>query len=226
MKKSAFALTLLVCFSVNGATSGPDTASLPSPPGTPNMPSSPNGCGTGWNRYLVPDSIPVLQCDLHTACNSHDVCYAKCETTLEGDCEYRRCRKDGDLQGNAKCKTDLRLQLLNAKAVERRLQCDISLAKDIQDNNSGKWVCKAFALIYREAVKNWGEDAFLGASQAGEISQSRESYEAAIKEFFKDGTEAQFRALVESAEAGKPMVDMKKDIDFTPESGLVNIKQE
>lgn len=60
-----------------------------------------NGCGTGWNTWLVPDSIPVLQCKFTEACNQHDLCYSNCEGhSLDSnypECEYLRCKVGGDL---------------------------------------------------------------------------------------------------------------------------------
>ena len=46
---------------------------------TQNLLVNINGCGTGWNNWLVPDSIPVLQCKFTEACNQHDLCYGNCE---------------------------------------------------------------------------------------------------------------------------------------------------
>ena len=50
------------------------------------QPTAPNGCGTGWNRYFVPDSIPLFQCQFKSCCDNHDVCYGKCESSVAGVC--------------------------------------------------------------------------------------------------------------------------------------------
>ena len=68
---AAVALSILLSIAPSLKAQGA-TTSVPSLPG-------PNGCGTGWNTWLVPDSLPVLSCAFESACNAHDVCYGKCE---------------------------------------------------------------------------------------------------------------------------------------------------
>lgn len=184
--------------------------------------SAPNGCGTGWNRYLVPNSIPILQCEFKEACNTHDTCYARCEKSLDGDCEYRRCRPGGDLAGNAICWTDERYLSLANKARQRRNTCDANFHSDLLKLNAGRYVCHAFAVIYRDAVKIWGDGPFIGIDPAPNLTQQREDYEKAIRDFFIGGTEPQFRRIVEEDKTGRQTVDMKRNIRFTPDKGLEN----
>lgn len=184
--------------------------------------SLPNGCGTGWNRYFVPDSIPVLQCNFKEACNAHDNCYARCEDRIDQECEYRRCRPGGDLDGKPVCFTDARYLTLANEAGQRRKVCDMRFYSDIRKLNIGKMSCRAFAVIYRDAVKLWGGSAFIGVEQAPELTQQQQDYEKAIRDFFVQGTEAQFKRIVEEDEAERKVVDMKRNVQFTKESGLVN----
>lgn len=186
------------------------------------QPTAPNGCGTGWNRYFVPDSIPLFQCQFKSCCDNHDVCYGKCESSVAGVCEYRRCRNGGDLFGKDFCMTDERMLKLQVMANVRRKQCDSSFYTDLRAANPGKMVCAAFAVVYREAVKEFGGDAFIGAERFDGPPQSQADYEAAIREFFRSGSEEQFKRLVEGADAGNPVVNLKKDIRFSRTSGLTN----
>jgi hypothetical protein len=185
-------------------------------------PTAPNGCGSGWSLYFVPNSIPIAKCEFKSACDAHDLCYGKCETSIHGICEYRRCRAGGDLYGKSQCKTDERLIRVQIAAQERRRACDATFYSGIRTINPGKAVCAAFALVYRDAVKTFGLANFAGADVFEGPPQDQASYEAAIREFFLTGTDEQFQRLVEGAEAGKPVVNMKRPIRFVPGKGLVN----
>jgi len=189
---------------------------------TLSAPSVPNGCGTGWNRYLVPDSIPLLKCQFKSACDKHDGCYGRCETSVDGVCEYRRCRRGGDLYGKDICMTDERLLNLNVMASIRRKQCDGSFHSDLRAANPGNIVCAAFAIVYREAVKAFGADVFIGADRFDGPPQSQDEYEGAIREFFRAGSVQQFEKLVEGADSGNPVVNFKKAIYYSRSSGLIN----
>lgn len=113
----------------------------------------------------------------------------------------------------------LKLQVM---ANVRRKKCDRSFYTDLQAANPGKMVCAAFAVVYREAVKEWGGDVFAGAERFDGPPQSQADYEAAIREFFRFGSEEQFKKLVEGAEAGNPVVNLKREIHFSRTSGLTN----
>ncbi|MCA3061090.1 MAG: hypothetical protein ING69_02565 [Rhodocyclaceae bacterium] len=111
-----------------------------------------------------------------------------------------------------------------AKASARRAKCDQALYKDIYEQNDKRMACRAFAVIYRYAVKTWGDDKFLGADAGAVITQSREEYEKAIRDFFENGTEEQFKRIVEEDAANRQVVNMKRNIGFSKEKGLVNVK--
>lgn len=121
--------------------------------------------------------------------------------------------------------TDERLVGLAINAALRRDACDAQFYTDLQRLNVGKIVCRAFAVIYRSAVKRWGDDAFIGVDvvPSALTQQSREDYEKAIREFFRNGTDAQFRRIVEEDEAGSKAVDMKRPLGFTRDKGLFNL---
>lgn len=186
-------------------------------------PTLPNGCGSGWNLPIVSDSLPLVGCQFKDSCDKHDICYGKCELSTEGDCEYRRCRKDGDLFGKDICFTDLRLITLGTKALSRKRSCDDGLRSDIRAVNKGKPVCEAFAEVYRAAVALFGDSAFIGIDASIALGQSKEEYARAVQQFFERGTEAQFRKLVESVDSGAQTVDLKKPISFDAKKGLINV---
>jgi len=185
--------------------------------------TSPNGCGTGWNRYFVPDSIPIVQCSFEVACDEHDICYGKCENSITGDCEYRRCREGGDLYKNTKCKTDENILHSGVKAGLRRLQCDTEFYQKLRTINKGKFVCEAFAIVYRDAVKNWGEGAWNGIARFEGPTQDQDEYEKAIRDLFSKGTEEQFKGIVDADITGSKSINLKRPIKYDSIKGLVNI---
>ena len=182
-----------------------------------------NGCGTGWNQYLVPDSIPILRCTFRNACDEHDICYGKCEGKMLGECEYQRCRTGGDLFGQDICVTEPRFLALTARANKRKSQCDASFYERMVSLNHGKAVCKAFAVVYRDAVKNFGGGAFRGIDQFEGPIQDKEAYEAAIREFFRNGTEQQYNEIANRADSGNLPVNLRQPIQYDPNKGLVNV---
>jgi hypothetical protein len=187
-----------------------------------------DGCGTGWNTWLVPDSLPLLQCNFQSACNKHDQCYGKCEGRAldpkAPHCEYLRCRKGGDLAGSQTCNTNVRLVRVNLAAMERRQKCDVAFEVDIRTDNVRKPVCHAFARVYRLAVKYWGEGAFIGIDPLGRtLGQPMDQYMGAIREFFEKGTPQQFEEWAKTT--GEPAVDFNAPIRFDPARGLVNIQK-
>lgn len=182
--------------------------------------SQPNGCGSGWTIYLVPDSIPVANCVFRAACDEHDGCYGKCEgrvkDTSAPQCEYLRCRKDGDLYKSDRCNTDARLKQLESDAQMRRQKCDIAIAAKIREINSGKPVCQAFSYAYEYAVKRFGDPFFKGIRPSAN-ALNQEEYERAIREFFLHGSDAEFEAF----NANPP--DFSKALKYEPGEGLLNV---
>jgi hypothetical protein len=185
-----------------------------------------NGCGTGWNSYLVPDRIPILNCDFGSSCNKHDACYSACLDRTDGDCEYRRCRKGGDLDGSSRCLSDVELLTLGGKAQARRATCDADFFTAMRTANRGKFACEALAYIYRDAVKWWGDSAFAGfgfINPPTAWEQSQDEYNKAIGDFFGKANVDDFRRFVEAADAGKPTVNLCGRLTYSPVTGLTNV---
>lgn len=184
--------------------------------------SQPNGCGAGWTVYLVPDSIPLIKCTFKAACDAHDNCYGKCTgrstDSSAPECEYLRCKADGDLYKSKQCKTSVKFTKLWVEAEKRRSVCDAAIGKDILTNNLGRSVCQAFSYAYEKAVRTFGEVHFQGLDDVTvKIEQSKEDYEGAIREFFVKGSEEEFEAF----NASPP--SFEEDLKYVPGKGLVNV---
>lgn len=189
-----------------------------------------NGCGTGWNTWLVPDSIPLAACQFKQACDAHDVCYGRCEgraaDTKAPECAYLACVDAGELFETFRCESDARLLRLKTLAEIRKKACDDDLYKKIRALNPKKAVCAAFAVVYRAAVKKWGKGAFRGLDPSGRmLNQPRAKYDAAIREFFRLGTQEEFEHLARSFDEDKPSVDLAKPIAYDSDAGLHNISE-
>jgi hypothetical protein len=187
-----------------------------------STPTAPNGCGSGWSRFFTPNSLPLLKCEFKSSCDGHDVCYGRCETSFTGECEYRRCRPGGDLHNKSECQSDERLGNLQARATVRRQTCDQAFYRQLRTVNAGRTVCEAFAIVYRDAVKNFGAGFFSGIDTFEGPPQPQAEYEGAIREFFENGSEAQFRQLVQAADQDRPIVNLKRPISFSRNEGLTN----
>lgn len=180
--------------------------------------SEPNGCGSGWNAPFVPDKIFAV-CDFTQACNEHDGCYGKCEKSLEGNCEYRRCREGGDLYGKSECDNVKFLKLMNAANI-RREQCDIDLQNKIISTNHNK-VCSVVAIAYRKAVRFAGDQAFVGIDPIPAPPEPKQ-YNKAIEDFLTFGTDKQFNDFIKAEQQGVSDVDFQRELIFTHENGLKN----
>lgn len=186
-----------------------------------------NGCGSGWSLYFVPNRIPLAACEFKAACDGHDICYGACLKggTLFGkrECDYLRCRPGGDLFRKEAC-DDGEMTQLTAQAVNRRASCDSSLCDSIRAANKGKMICEAFAVIYREAVKEFAKGAFSGVGSNAAKRQSQEAYIGAISEFIQRGSDAEFKAFLEQADQGRLAIDFNEPLDYAQGSGLKNKK--
>jgi hypothetical protein len=183
----------------------------------------PNGCGTGWNKYLVPNSVPILQCQFLDACNSHDVCYGRCTTSSTGECAYLRCQKGGDLFNSPQCLSSAELVYSIASARKRRQQCDNALYGDIVKLNNGKTVCTLFATVYRDAVKNFGANAFAGIEDVKSgVRQSESDYNLQIRELFLIGTEDEFNKTYLRLESNGGGLKLNRPLKYVKGEGLLN----
>jgi hypothetical protein len=186
-----------------------------------------NGCGTGWNASLVPDSVSVLQCTFLDACNAHDRCYAVCDRRKDGECAYQECRPGGSLVGSKVCTEDPQYVGLLFKAQQRRSSCDQALYTDIRQLNTGKSICEAIAVVYRYAVKNWGDSAFNGYGlgyQPPAWKQSQEEYNNAIRTFLGAASAEQLQSFVKSFDEKKPPVNLCGRLAVSPSGNLMNIE--
>lgn len=186
-----------------------------------------NGCGSGWNVWVVPDSIPLARCTFASCCNDHDFCYGKCEGRTDSQCSYLRCKRGGDLFRSDRCKTDMSLVKSALDANKRRATCDNKFYEDMRAINKGKWVCEALAIVYRDAVKEWGDASFSGVDAIAAVpawKQSPSAYNAALREFFKSGSQEQFASFVKAADQGQPLVQLKQPVRFDRARGLVNVR--
>lgn len=188
--------------------------------------AEPNGCGSGWNTALVPDKIGLLGCTMKNACDAHDTCYGLCEKRTDGECAYRRCRVGGDLAGKPACRVDAALLKSEGDAMTRRSVCDSKFAAAIMESNPERWACKAVAIIYREAVKKWGNPNFSGYggwSEPAAWKQSQQDYEKAIALFVEKSTDTEFRQFVKSFDTDKPDVNFCARLRYSSTSGLENV---
>lgn len=194
---------------------------------TQNPTTTVNGCGSGWNVWVVPDSIPILNCQFRDACNKHDICYGKCEGSNAPECAYLRCKSGGDLYGSDQCRTDLALLRSWTDSQARKATCDHNLGDTIVSANPGRFVCGALGIVYRKAVKEWGGSAFSGLGDGQTIEawrQPKDEYDKAIRDFFRLATPEQFEDFIRSQNSSNPKVKFNHPLRFDPERGLVNIR--
>ena len=188
--------------------------------------AQPNGCGSGWSTYLVPDKIALLQCTMKSACDAHDTCYSVCEGRTDGICQYQKCRKGGELAGQDACLIQPALIQSAGAAMTRRAQCDVKLADAILEANPSRWPCRAIAIIYREAVKLWGDGAFAGYGSMetpAAWKQSQGDYEAAIAAFLANASEADFKKFVQSYEQGTDKLNFCGRLQYVDGEGIKNV---
>jgi hypothetical protein len=208
---SLFTLTLAV------AQSPPDRSS-----------SEPNGCGTGWNRYVIPDKIKFIGCDFKKSCDEHDVCYGACtaydpKTSLP-QCEYLRCQPGGDIYGKKDC-DGIKFRRLGIVANERRVECDGKFMVNIVKNNPGNSRCTLFSAIYPSAVRILGSSAFVGIdTRQGWTEDQKNAYATAINRMFSEWNDVRVAKYAAELKAGRLTVDFNKQIKFDEELGIVNVE--
>jgi hypothetical protein len=187
-----------------------------------------NGCGTGWNRYLIPDKIQFLGCDFKSACDAHDVCYGQCTLASSKDlpqCQYLRCLPGGDLYGKPRCE-DVPFGKLKLEAESRRAKCDGSFLVDLASNNLGKPKCTLLTALYPFAVRVLGSSAFLGMEsvELGFTENQKVSYANAVNRVLAEWTDEKIREYVDKLKSGVVKVDFSKEIRFDPSIGLINVE--
>ena len=108
-----------------------------------------NGCGTGWNEPIVPETISLLCVDFGNSCAAHDNCYSKC---MEGGENYNKpiCELTKEEQTE-----------------QRRMVCDNSFLHSMREGcdkcgNTKKALCRGVAALYAMVVRAGGKGAFAG----------------------------------------------------------------
>jgi hypothetical protein len=181
-----------------------------------------NGCGTGWNSYLVPNYIPLANCILEAACNAHDVCYSKCLIKENQDnplCKYKQCLKSG--RKEKKCGSpdymDIRKQ-----AMDRKTMCDNNFYGQIINDNQNKPICKNFARLYKFAVVHFGKDAFSGMGISGGVTEEQKNgNHIALNNLLTRWSENRIQSYLSDVESGKLTINWEKPLIFNESSGLI-----
>ena len=187
-----------------------------------------NGCGAGWNRYLVPDKLKIIGCNFRPACDAHDVCYGRCASFALGNsppqCEYLRCERSGDLAGQSTCDS-VAFRENRLAAQERRVLCDAAFMVDISRTNPGNARCDLFSGLYPFAVRVLGGKNFLGMEPPDRVNMSQadqQRYASAINELMDKWPPARLAELSRQIRDGTVGVDLTKPIEFDAERGLRN----
>jgi hypothetical protein len=192
--------------------------------------TAPNGCGTGWNRYLVPDRIKLVGCEFKAACDAHDICYGACESggaqAKESQCEYLRCQSGGNLHGQAIC-DDAQFRKLRIASVNRRAECDGKFLIKLQEINPEKPHCTLFTALYPFAVRVLGGKAFIGADSldAQYSEEEKRKYAEALNQLFEKWPQEKLRQFEADFKAGNTKLDMTKPIRFDATRGLINVNK-
>lgn len=188
----------------------------------------PNGCGSGWNAYLVPDEIKILGCTFKSSCDSHDICYSKCiepvPVTSKNLCEYKRCLPKGDLSGTATCET-FAFSTLKIESLTRKGICDQKFGIDLAFNNKNKPACNLFLSLYPYAVSILGKSSFLGGDDLGVVAVSdveKKEFALAINSLYSSWSESQIVKFDSDIRSGLILIDLSKPIRFDNKKGLFN----
>lgn len=188
-----------------------------------------NGCGSGWERYVIPDRLNIIGCDFKQSCDNHDACYGACMSRAQQvsspQCDYLRCERGGDLFGLKTC-DGIRFKRLRVAAAERRAVCDANFMVDIVKLNPGNARCTLFSAIYPSAVRVLGARAFVGVD-ALDISWTEEQkvpYASAINELYRHWSTSRIEQYINAINVGEVKVNFDKPIVFDPDVGLVNLR--
>ncbi|WP_139352063.1 hypothetical protein [Polaromonas sp. A23] len=186
-----------------------------------------NGCGSGWNSYLVPDRIKPLACEFKASCDRHDICYGVCVNAVLSDkpqCEYLRCEKGGDLYRQNEC-DGTKFNALRIAAKARREICDGGFLTDLVNFNKNRPQCRVFAWLYPSVVRVLGASAFIGidGSVAANFSEAeKQAYADAINAMLSQWSDERLVRFEEQLKTGAIRVDFTKKIAFDPARGLFN----
>lgn len=159
-----------------------------------------NGCGTdGIAGLLVPDSTIFSRCQFKKACDTHDLCYGRCQM-------YR------DLHGKTTCKDPI------AKEGRRKV-CDTTFFDDIVSDNKDRGICKFYAKIYQTVVKTFGKGNFFGyeIEQFAKLEFKKgtlnpDNFNNALKEFkLKQFNQGDSTPMILDFDKDRSVLMLKKD---------------
>lgn len=181
-----------------------------------------NGCGTGWNTYLVPDNIPLANCKLQAACNAHDVCYSKCLAVENKDnslCIYKKCLIAGNKEKICGSPAYVRIR---QQAMDRKTSCDSNFYSQIIADNQSKPICKNFARLYKFAVTHLGKSAFSGMGISGGLTKEQQNENLnALNNLLTKWPENRIQSYLSDVESGKVNINWEKPLTFNENSGLI-----
>lgn len=189
--------------------------------------ADPNGCGTGWNTYLVPDKLRITGCDFKESCNEHDVCYSKCDQ-IEGneqssECVYKKCLPTGSLSGSVICES-VEFRKHKIASNNRRAKCDADFMVNIVNYNPGNSKCTFYSALYPFFVRIFGNKSFLGVDNLGSsfTDEEKDAYINSLNDMLESWTPEQLEYYSEQLKSSNPPVDLSKPIKFNPSKGLYN----
>lgn len=188
-----------------------------------------NGCGSGWERHVIPDRLNIIGCDFKQSCDNHDACYGTClsraHQVSSPQCEYLRCERSGDLFGSKAC-DGIRFKRLRVAAAERRAVCDANFMVDIVKLNPENARCTLFSAIYPSAVRVLGSRAFVGINvlDTSWTEEQKLAYASAINDLYRQWSSSRIEQYVNALNGGKVKVDFDKPIAFDPGVGLINVR--
>lgn len=136
-------------------------------------------CGSGFTEKLVPEA--PLGCQMADSCKTHDICYGKCDP-------------GGSKYGSDYCKKSE----FSMHRMKEKIACDQKFYASIDQQNNGRWQCRALGGMYAAAVVIAGQGPFNGkpmppSAMADLIETSQSSGEAINK----------FQSLAHLSQQGK-----------------------
>jgi len=150
-----------------------------------------NGCGSGWNEIIVPDSYPFTKINFTQSCGTHDLCYSKCIS----DCDRYTENKCGEHW-----------------KISRKDACDTVFLNDMNASceNSWEWAkggCKELAIAYFKAVSRYGWSSFYGYAippTSPIVARTPQDIIArAVGDYAESGKQSEFIESINNSPLGK-----------------------
>ncbi len=163
--------------------------------------------------------MKLAGCEFKTACDVHDLCYGKCDRSLVGECEYRKCQKDGEHYEKQICyEPPLLTNILEAK--NRRSICDKKFFADI-DSRNNKPICTVFAGIYWLGVRGLGGDYFAGGQVSAALPFMQKRNLNVMNKFLESASEKELEQFLDQIKT-ETTADIAKPIYYNKDRGLIN----